>query len=323
MAKKIFVKIREAESEEPRPILITPEMVELLPEDEKDKEFIAMESRTFLQDAWRKFKRNKLAVAGMIFLIFFILLAIFGPMVSKFSYDSIDLKNVSKPPMTGGHILGTDKLGRDVLIRVLYGGRISLTVGVASMLINLLIGTVYGGISGYAGGKIDNIMMRIVDVVYAIPTLLYVLLITMVFGSSLGTVVIAIAVASWAPMARIVRAQVLSLKQQEFTLAARALGAKSRRILFQHLLLNAVGPIIVTAMLQIPAAIFSEAFLSFIGCGIAIPKASWGTLASEALRYVFNYPYQLYAPVIAICLTMFSLNFIGDGLDDAFDPRRK
>jgi oligopeptide transport system permease protein len=219
-------------------------------------------------------------------------------------------------------LFGTDTLGRDLFIRVLYGGRISLTVGVVSAVINLVIGTLYGGIAGYCGGRADQLMMRIVDVIYSIPTLLYVLLITVVFGSSITTVIIAIAISSWAGMARIVRGQVLSLREQEYALAARALGASSSRILIKHLLLNAVGPIIVTATLNIPFAIFTEAFLSFVGCGISLPMASWGTLSSDALRNVLTYPYQMLFPVAAICLTMFSLKFLGDGLNDAFDPRR-
>ena len=263
-----------------------------------------------------------MALISAAFLLLFSLVIIIGPMVSPYTYDGIDLYSINEAP-SAKHWFGTDSLGRDLFIRVLYGGRISLTVGVVSAFINLIIGSLYGGISGYLGGKVDQIMMRIVDILYSIPTLLYVLLITMVWGSSIGTVIIAIALSSWAGMARTVRAQVLSLKEQEFVLAERTLGASRGRVLIHHLLINAIGPIIVTTTLNVPSAIFTEAFLSFVGCGIAIPKASWGTLSNEALRTVMSYPYQMVFPVLAIALTMFSLNFIGDGFNDAFDPRRE
>ena len=320
MKQTATIRVRNFEKEQAT-IDWTPELVEKLDDSEKDTGFIAIESTTFLQDAWRKFKKNKLALVGAGFLILLILVCAFGPMLSPYTYDQIDLFNSNQAP-TAEHWFGTDSLGRDLFVRVLIGGRISLTVGVVSALINLVIGTIYGGISGYFGGRIDQIMMRIVDIIYSIPTMLYVLLITMVFGSSIGTVIAAIAISSWAGMARIVRGQVLTLKEQEYALAAKALGANTWRILIKHLLLNSIGPIIVTVTLNIPAAIFSEAFLSFVGCGIAIPMASWGTLSSESLRTVMAYPYQMFFPVAAICLTMFSLNFIGDGFNDAFDPRR-
>ncbi len=318
-------KKRMIQWEAPHPVAealpLTEDWLSPLPEEEKDREFIAMEGKSFLKDAWGRFCRNRLAMAGAAFLLLFVLLAALGPALSSYTYDSIDLGATNQPP-SAAHWFGTDSLGRDLFIRVLYGGRISLTVGVVSALINLLIGALYGGVSGYLGGRADQLMMRLVDILYSIPTMLYVLPLTIPLGSRLATVILAIALSSWAGMARIVRAQVLSLKEQEFVLAARALGAGGKRILIRHLLLNAIGPIIVTATLNIPSAIFTEAFLSFVGCGIAIPKASWGTLSSEALRTVFHYPYQMLFPVLAISLTMFSLNFIGDGLNDAFDPRR-
>ena len=294
----------------------------LLDNSEKDTGFAAIEASTCLKDAWRRFKRNRMALISAAFLAVFSLVIIIGPMVSPYTYDGIDLYSINTAP-SAKHWFGTDSLGRDLFVRVLYGGRISLTVGVVSAFINLIIGSLYGGISGYLGGKVDQIMMRIVDILYSIPTLLYVLLITMVWGSSIGTVIIAIALSSWAGMARTVRAQVLSLKEQEFVLAERTLGASRGRVLIHHLLINAIGPIIVTTTLNVPSAIFTEAFLSFVGCGIAIPKASWGTLSNEALRTVMNHPYQMVFPVLAIALTMFSLNFIGDGFNDAFDPRRE
>ncbi len=298
------------------------ELVRQLPEEEKNNEFIAVDSITFFKDVWRKFKRNKLAVIGLAFLLIMALLAIFGPMVSPYSYDGINLGQAGMKPSLE-HWFGTDQLGRDVFIRVLYGARISLTIGFVAAMINLVIGTLYGGIAGYFGGRIDMVMMRIVEIVYAIPTLLYVILIMMFMGASLFSVIFAITVSYWAGMARIVRSQVLSLKEQEFALAAQVIGASRRRILLKHLILNAMGPILVTLTLNIPQAIFTEAFLSFVGVGISVPMASWGTLANEALPTIFTQPYQLFFPVAAISLTMFSLNFIGDGLSDAFDPKRK
>lgn len=320
LKKKVITLDDHIEIQKDRPI---PDSAwELLDASEKDNSFIAVEASTFLQDAWKRFRKNRMALIGAFFLAAFSLVIIIGPMVSQYTYDAIDLYAINQPPSVR-HWFGTDSLGRDLFVRVLYGGRISLTVGVVSAFINLVIGSLYGGISGYIGGRVDQVMMRVVDILYSIPTLLYVLLITMVWGSSIGTVILAIALSSWAGMARTVRAQVLSLKEQEFVLAEKALGAKRSRILIHHLLVNSIGPIIVTTTLNVPSAIFTEAFLSFVGCGIAIPKASWGTLSNEALRTVMNYPYQMVFPVLAIALTMFSLNFIGDGFNDAFDPRRE
>jgi len=303
-------------------LTIHEDMLQLLEESEKNKEFIAIESRTYFQDVWLRFRRNKVAVAGLIFIFIITVFAIFGPIFSKFSYDGVNLSLINQKPDTL-HWFGTDFLGRDIYVRVLYGARISLSVGFLVAIFNLFIGTIYGGIAGYFGGLADLIMMRIVEMVYAMPTLLYVILIMMFFGGSIFTVVFAIVISSGARMARIVRAQVLSLKEQEFVLAARVMGADKKRILFRHLLLNCMGPILVTVTLNVPAAIFTEAFLSFVGVGISIPMASWGTLANEALPAIFNRPYQLFFPLAAISLTMFSLNFIGDGLSDAIDPKRK
>lgn len=303
-------------------ISITRDMVTLLDESEKDNQFIAVQATTFAQDVWRRFRRNKIAVFGLICVAIITIFAIFGPMFCRFSYDEVDLQAVNQTP-TFKHWFGTDTLGRDLFVRVMFGARISLTVGVAATIINLIVGTIYGGIAGYCGGKIDMVMMRIVDIIYSIPTLLYVILVMMFLGSTLKSVIIAIVISSWAGMARTVRAEVLKLRQQEFAVAARVIGAGNRRILVNHLLMNAMGPILVTATLNIPSAIFTEAFLSFVGVGISVPMASWGTLANDALQTMFQYPYQLFFPVAAICITMFSLNFIGDGLSDAFDPKRK
>lgn len=214
-----------------------------------------MESKTYLQDAWRCFKKNKLALGGLVFLSIMILLAIFVPMVSPYTYDAQDLDLRNALP-SASHLLGTDKLGRDILVRLMFGARISLAVGFVAAFLNLIIGVVYGGISGFVGGKVDMVMMRIIDCIYSIPSMLYVILIMMVFGSNIGSVLLGICVSSWIGMARQVRTQVQTLKQQEFALAAYVIGAGKLRILFKHLIINCMGPIIVSTTLMVPRGHF-------------------------------------------------------------------
>lgn len=216
---------------------------------------------------------------------------------------------------------GTDQLGRDVLVRQLYGARISLLVAAVATLVNFVIGVTYGGIAGYAGGRVDTVMMRIVEIIATIPLTLYVILMMVILKSGLASVVLAIGTVFWVDMARLVRGQVLSLKSRDYVAAAQTMGASRGRILMRHLLPNTIGPILVALTMLVPSAIFIESFMSFIGLGVTPPRASWGTLTAEAVETLRSYPHQLFFPAVAISLTMFAFNFLGDGLRDALDPR--
>ncbi len=274
----------------------------------------------YWQDAWLRLKQDKTAMLGMGFIILLMLAALFIPMFSSVSYENQDFTQTNLGPSLE-HYFGTDNLGRDMFIRVLYGARISLSIGVVASLINLFIGVIYGGISGFIGGRTDRIMMNIVDILYSVPTLLYVILLMVVFKPGLMNIFIALGISYWLQMARIVRGEVLKIKEQEFVLAAQSMGASSFRILFRHLIPNSVGVIIVSLSLSIPDAIFTEAFLSFIGLGVSAPMASWGVLCSDGINSLRSYPLQLLFPALAISLTMLAFNFFSDGLRDALDPK--
>jgi len=293
-----------------------------LASDEKNDEFIAIESKTFFQSVKAEFKKNKRAVVGLIILAIVVLMAILGPVFSPYSYDEQNMALRNAAP-SAAHWFGTDKMGRDIFVRILYGARISLGVGAVAALVNLIIGTIYGGIAGYVGGKTDMIMMRIVDIIYSVPSMLYIVLIMLWLGAGVGSIILGISITCWIGMARIVRAEVKSLREQEFTMAAFVLGASSKRILLKHLLVNAMGPIIVNITLMVPQAIFTEAWLSFLGVGISAPKASWGTLCEAARELIQVYPMQTVYPLVAICITIISFNFVGEGLERALDPKRK
>ncbi|WP_027631898.1 ABC transporter permease [Clostridium hydrogeniformans] len=299
-----------------------------LKEDEKKSEQIVRPSIGYWADAWRRLKGNKVALVSLIVIILYIIFAIVTPMISPFNYSETDLVNQDlKPNLT--HWFGTDALGRDLFVRVAYGARYSLIIAFAATIINLVIGVIYGGVAGFFGGRIDNIMMRIVDVLYSVPTLIYVILIMAAFlkpeegNTGIGTIVLALSISYWVSMARIVRGDILQLKQQEFVLAARTLGASKNRILFKHLIPNCIGSILVTMTLLVPSAIFTEAFLSFIGLGINPPLASLGTLANEAMPALYVNAYQLVFPALAICIIILSFNLLGDGLTEALDPKHK
>ena len=280
------------------------------------------ETLGYWQDACIRLKKNKMALLGLIIIVCLIVVAIFGPIFSSHTYDEQNLMMTNSSP-SWEHWFGTDNLGRDIFIRVLYGARISLAIGIVASLLNLFIGVIYGGIAGFFGGKIDRIMMNIVDILYSVPTLLYVILLMVILKPGLINIFIALGIGYWLQMARIVRGQILSMKEQEFILAARTIGVSKKRILFRHLLPNAMGAIIVTMTLAIPDAIFTEAFLSFIGLGVSAPMASWGVLASEGVNNLRAYPFQLFFPAVAISVTMLAFNFLGDGLRDVLDPKMR
>lgn len=300
----------------------TADMFKPVPKDIEGAEAIVRPSVTYWQDAWRRLKQNRLAMVGLWVIVAITLIAIFGPMFSPYSYSDQSLFDQNMY-ISREHWLGTDDLGRDLLTRIMYGARISLTVGFVASFINLTVGVVYGGISGYYGGQVDNVMMRIVEILSGIPLLLYVILLMVVLRPGLQNILIALGLVYWLGMARIVRGQILSLKEQDYVLAARTIGADNSRIIYKHLIPNAMGPIIVTATLNIPQAIFTEAFLSFIGLGVNAPMASWGVLANDALPSFRTYPWQLFFPAIAISVTMLAFNFLGDGLRDALDPKQR
>lgn len=293
-----------------------------LPEEEKNSEFIALEGKTFIQEAWERFSKNKMAVVGLIILILMAVFAIVGPLLSPYEYDAQDTSN-AYAAFSSQHILGTDKFGRDVLVRLCYGARISLSIGFGAALINSFIGVIVGGVCGYFGGKLDTFVMRMVDIIYAMPSMIYVILIMMLNGANVQSILIGVCIPGWIGMARQVRGQVIALKEQEFALAALVLGATDKRILFKHLIINAIGPIIVQMTLLVPSAIFTEAFLSFIGIGISAPMASWGSMAQDAKQVMTIHPMQMLLPTLCICLTIFSLNFFGEGIGDALNPKKK
>lgn len=275
---------------------------------------------SYWEDAWRRLKTNYLAMFGLISLSLLLFMAIIGPFLSSYTYYETQLPLKNHPP-NSTFWFGTDELGRDLFTRCWWGARISLFVGITASLVDLIFGVLYGAIAALLGGKKEEWMMRIADVLYAIPYLLVVILLMVIIGSGITTIIIALTITGWINMARIVRSQILQIKQQDYVKAAFALGASRKRILLRHLIPNAIGPIIVTLTLTIPSAIFAEAFLSFLGLGVQAPIASWGTMANDGLSALRYYPWRLFFPAAFISWTMLSFNLLGDGLRDAFDPR--
>jgi dipeptide transport system permease protein len=290
-------------------------------QDKESAETVSRPSLSYWKDAWRRLVKNKMAMLGLVFLILLIFMATFGPVFSSHDVNDQVLSNQYQPP-SAEHWFGTDGLGRDVFTRTWYGARISLFVGFMAALIDVVIGIIYGGISGYKGGRTDSIMMRIIEILYGLPYLLVVILLLVVMGPSLLTIIIALSVTGWVGMARIVRGQVMQIKNYEFVLASQSFGAKTSRIIRKNLLPNTMGPIIVQMTLTVPTAIFAEAFLSFIGLGIQAPHASWGVMANDSLGAILSGNWwTLFFPAFFISFTMFAFNVLGDGLQDALDPK--
>ena len=272
------------------------------------------------RDAWHRLQKNRLAVLGGGALVVLALACVLGPVLSAYSYEEQNLSNSFAPP-GAAHWLGTDQLGRDLLVRLLYGGRISLGVGLCATFVALTIGVVYGAVSGYLGGRTDAVMMRLVDIIYALPFTIFVILLMVFFGRNIVLLFVAIGAVEWLTMARIVRGQVMALKKMEFIEAARALGFGNRRIIFRHLLPNLLGPVIVYTTLTIPAVMLLEAFLSFLGLGVQPPMSSWGSMIKDGAEVMEEFWWMLILPGLFLSLTLFSLNFLGDGLRDALDPK--
>ncbi|MFC5529902.1 ABC transporter permease [Cohnella yongneupensis] len=283
---------------------------------------IVRPSLTYWQDAWRRLRTNKMAMGGLFILIGIILLAIIAPWVSKHTIYEINLEAIDQKP-SGAHLFGTDDFGRDQWYRIWLGTRISLFIGLIAAVLDLVIGVLYGGISAYFGGKVDTVMQRIIEVIYSIPLLLLAIILIVFLGPGISSIIIAYALTGWVGMARLVRGQLLLVKEQEFVLAARTLGAKPWRIIMKHLIPNVIGLVIVQITFIVPTAIFFESFLSFIGVGIRPPMASLGSLINEGAHNMRNYPYLLIYPTIVFSLILLSFNVVGDGLRDALDPKMR
>ncbi len=282
---------------------------------------LAAPPRSPAKIVWGRLVSNPITVGAMIVIALLILASLLGPLFTGYGYDEVDESAGRYESPSAAHWLGTDGLARDNLTRLLTGGRISLAVGFFASLISVTIGVIYGAVSGYAGGWVDRLMMRFVDTLNAIPLMLFVIVLMILFEPGLRNIFIALGLFYWLNMARIVRGQVLSLKSSEYVLAARALGASRRRIILRHLIPNTLGPIIVTLTLNIPSAIFTEAYLSYLGLGVSAPMASWGYLADEGVKVMGRNATLLIASASAISLTMLAFNYLGDALRDAFDPR--
>ncbi len=290
--------------------------------DESEKEHIARPNLTALQDGWLRLKKNKAAVVCLFTLIAIGLLAILAPEFSRYSYKETNYDIIYQIPSMG-HLFGTDQFGRDLWVRTWMGTRISLLIAFVAALLDLTLGVTYGAVSALAGGRVDAVMQRIIEVLVGIPHLIIVILLMMVMPAGIWTIVVALSITGWVNMARLVRGSILKLKNQEFVLAARVLGTSTTGIIWKHLIPNTIGVIVINAMFTIPSAIFTEAFLSFIGIGMQEPKASLGVLINNGYQVLRNFPHVLIFPAIVIVLIMVCFSILGDGLRDALDPRMR
>ena len=279
-----------------------------------------MQGSSLWDDAWRRFRKNRAAVYSVTILVLITLFVIFAPMLTHYAYDFNDWDALSAPP-SARHFLGTDSLGRDLLSRAAVGGRISLLVGLSGALVAVVIGTLYGALAGFFGGKIDSLMMRFLEILNAFPFMLFVILLTTFFGRSLILIFAAVGLVSWLDVARIVRGQTLSLKHKEFVEAARVSGMSRRRIVVRHIIPNVLGVVMVYASLLVPGMIMYESFLSFLGLGVQEPMASWGSMLQEGALTIETAPWQLLVPAFFLVATLFCFTFLGDGLRDALDPK--
>lgn len=272
------------------------------------------------EDAWHRLLKNRMAVLGGLIILAEIVLALATPWIAPYGFEVQNLENALAAP-SWAHWMGTDTLGRDVFTRVLYGGRISMLVGFLASMVTVIVGVVYGAVSGFIGGKLDNLMMRVVDVLYALPFVFLVIILMVYFGRNIYLLFVALGLTQWLTMARIVRGQVISLKRKEFIEAAESMGISKGSIILRHLIPNSLGPVIVYLTLTVPSVMLEEAFLSFLGLGVQAPMASWGTLISNGVDVMEIAPWNLLFPALALSITLFSLNFLGDGLRDALDPK--
>jgi oligopeptide transport system permease protein len=277
-------------------------------------------SISYWKDARRRFLKNRIATFAMLLLLSVILFAIFAPILSKYNYCKQDYLNINQSP-NSQYWFGTDDLGRDIFVRCWEGARVSLYIAVVAVFLNCFLGILYGGVSGYFGGVVDLVMMRFCEIISSVPSMLWIILLTLILKPGIMSIIIALALTGWVGEARLFRGQVLQIRELEYVLASRTLGAKPLWIIFKHLFPNALSPIITSMAFAIPGAIFAEAFLSYIGLGIPMPFASWGVLASDGAGKIMEYPYQLVFPALLICITMLAFNLIGDGLRDSLDPR--
>lgn len=295
-------------------------LFEVVGYDQEESDLIVRPSMTYWQDAWRRLKKNRIAMLSMILLIIIGLLCAFEPIFTHINFKDQTIELANQVP-SWKHWFGMDDLGRDIFARIWVGGRVSIIIGIVGTSISLIVGVIYGGVSGYFGGIVDDIMMRIVEVIVGIPYMIVVILVSIALEKGLISLIIALCITSWTDLSRLVRGQVLQLKESEYVLAAQALGASAPRIIGRHLLPNVMSVIIVNVTFQVPGFIFAEAFLSFIGLGVQPPYTSWGAMAALGQQQMSYYPHELFFPAVAISLTMLAFNLLGDGLRDALDPK--